>query len=178
MAKRTGTAGFFRNVTDGLQTNALSFPLGGLKNSIFFQNFSHICIFNLDQQKISSMKVGSYPDMPGAVNYPQACFKCIFQKIGKNQTHIYFVNRESGRQIKPQRKWNVFPSGKCIVVPCYTVCSLIFTQMHIKIGDFADGAGKIFFEFWKILFFCQSGNLVQVVAHIMPCLSHFFNGSF
>ena len=66
MAKRTGTAGFFRNVTDGLQTNAFSFPLGGLKNSIFFQNFSHICIFNLDQQKISGMKVGSYPDMPGA----------------------------------------------------------------------------------------------------------------
>ena len=117
----------------------------------------------------------------GAVNYPQACFKCIFQKIGKNQPHIStFVNRESGRQIKPQRKWNVFPRLARIVVPCYTVRVPRFshTNAYQNRGFCRDGASKIFFEFWKILFFCQSGNLVQVVAHIMPRLSHFFNGSF
>ena len=46
-------------------------------------------------------------------------------------------------------KMNVFPSGKCIVVPCYTVCSLIFTQMHIKIGNFADGARRYSLSFGR-----------------------------
>ena len=59
-----------------------------------------------------------------------------------------------------------------------TVRCTVFAEIHIQIRDPGDRFCKVGFQAVQISCFCQCGDLIQLVAHIVPRLPGFFNGGF
>ena len=73
-------------------------------------------------------------------------------------------------------KRNVFSFCKGGIISENTVNSLIFTEMQVKVRDFSGCSGEIFFNFFHVTLFCQSGQSDKMMADIVTRLSCFFNG--
>ena len=86
-------------MTDGLKSDAVSFSLGGLKDTTFFADDSVIGVFNLNQCQTVAMQIGGQFDPASGRRGAQAGFQRIFQQIRENQTQIDFVYRKTFRQI-------------------------------------------------------------------------------
>ena len=86
IGNRTHPAGFFCDVTDGLKSDAVSFSLGGLKDTTFFADDSVIGVFNLNQCQTVAMQIGGQFDPASGRRGAQAGFQRIFQQIRENQT--------------------------------------------------------------------------------------------
>ena len=85
IGNRTRPAGFFCDVTDGLKPDAVSFSLGGLKDTAFFTDDSVIGILNLNQCQTVAMQIGCQFDPASGRRSAQAGFQGIFQQIRENQ---------------------------------------------------------------------------------------------
>ena len=99
------------------------------------------------------MQVSSYGDSPSCRIGLQAGLDSIFQKIGKNDTEIHFVNSDLCRQIQSGKKRNLISCGKGRIIAYDAVSSLIFAKVQILTGDFTDSTGNIVFYFLKISLF-------------------------
>ena len=86
IGNRTHPAGFFCDVTDRLKSDAVSFSLGGLKDTTFFADDSVIGVFNLNQCQTVAMQIGCQFDPASGRRSAQAGFQRIFQQIRENQT--------------------------------------------------------------------------------------------
>lgn len=61
--KGTGAVGFFSNMADGLDTDAVSAPFGRLEYPVFFSDFSVKSIFNLNQKQAIGVHIDLYSDL-------------------------------------------------------------------------------------------------------------------
>ena len=84
-------------MTDGLEPDTVSFSLGGQKYPVFFPDNSIIRVLNLNQCQTVAMQIGGQLDSASGRCSAQAGFQGILQQIGKNQTQIDFVYRETFR---------------------------------------------------------------------------------
>ena len=73
-------------MADGLDTNTVSFSLGGQKYPVFFPDNSVIGVFNLNQCQTVAMQIGCQFDPASGRRSAQAGFQRIFQQIRENQT--------------------------------------------------------------------------------------------
>ena len=152
-------ARFFCDVTDGLKSDAVSFSLGGLKDTTFFADDSVIGVFNLNQCQTVAMQIGGQLDSASGRCSMQAGFQRILQQIREDQAKIDLVYRKTFRKIEPHGKWDLLPLRKCAVIPDHAVCRPVFTEMQLQTRDSGNCAGKIGFDLFKIPFFCKGSEL-------------------
>ena len=94
IGNRTCPAGFFCDMADGLDSDAVSLALGRAENSAIFVDFTVKGVFYFDQKKPLGMDIRGDPDLaPGGCG-AQAGFECVFQKIRQHQTQIDLVHRK------------------------------------------------------------------------------------
>ena len=159
IGNRTHPAGFFCDVTDGLKSDAVSFSLGGLKDTTFFADDSVIGVFNLNQCQTVAMQIGCQFDPASGRRSTQAGFQRILQQIRENQTQIDFVYRKTFRQINLHGIRDILPFGKRAVIPDHAVCRPVFAEMHFKTWNSGNRTGEIGFDLFKISFFCKGSEL-------------------
>ena len=119
-------------MADGLDTNTVSFSLGGQEYPVFFPDNSIIRVFNLNQCQTVAMQIGGQLNSASGRCSAQAGFQRIFQQIRENQTQIDFVYRKTFRQINLHGKWDLLPLRKCTVIPDHAVCRPVFTEMQLQ----------------------------------------------
>ena len=119
-------------MADGLDTNTVSFSLGGQKYPVFFPDNSIIRVFNLNQCQTVAMQIGCQFDPASGGRGAQAGFQRILQQIGKDQTQLNLVYRKTFRQIELHGKWDLLPLRKCAVIPDHAVCRPVFTEMQLQ----------------------------------------------
>ena len=119
-------------MADGLDTNTVSFSLGGQKYPVFFPDNSIIRVFNLNQRQTVAMQIGGQLDSASGRCSTQAGFQRIFQQIREDQTQIDLVYRKTFRQIELHGKWDLLPLRKCAVIPNHAVCRPVFTEMQLQ----------------------------------------------
>ena len=159
IGNRTHPARFFCDVTDGLKSDAVSFSLGGLKDTTFFADDSVIGVFNLNQCQTVAMQIGGQLDSASGRCSTQAGFQRILQQIRENQAQIDLVYRKTFRQIELHGKWDLLPLRKCAVIPDHAVCRPVFTEMQLQTRNSGNCAGEIGFDLFKISFFCKGSEL-------------------
>ena len=67
--------------------------------------------------------------------------------------------------------------GQLAVITCYTVSCAVFTEMHVKAGNPAACQGKVLSDAFQIAVFCHCRELVEMVTHIVSCMTGLFDGS-
>ena len=67
---------------------------------------------------------------------------------------------------------------KGTVIAYNTVRRPVFAKAHIQLRDAGDGFCKISLQTVQISRFSQRGELIHLVAHIVPCLPGFLDGGF
>ena len=137
--KAAGTVVFLRKAAYGLDSDAISRTLGGLKNTIFLFDFAVKGIFHLDQKKTVILKINRCIDFSSGRLCPLTCLDGIFQKIGKDETHVNFIDANLRRNICLSMKGDGLTFCKGRIVAQYAVSSLIFTKMKLLAWNFADG---------------------------------------
>ena len=146
-------------MADGLDTNTVSFSLGGQKYPVFFPDNSVIGVFNLNQCQTVAMQIGGQLDSASGRCSMQAGFQRILQQIREDQAKIDLVYRKTFRKIEPHGKWDLLPLRKCAVIPDHAVCRPVFAEMHFKTWNSGNRTGEIGFDLFKIPFFCKGGEL-------------------
>ena len=119
-------------MADGLDTNTVSFSLGGQKYPVFFPDNSIIRVFNLNQCQTVSMQIGGQLDSASGRCSTQAGFQRILQQIRENQTQIDFVYRKTFWQINLHGIRDILAFGKRAVIPNHAVCRPVFTEMQLQ----------------------------------------------
>ena len=71
---------------------------------------------------------------------------------------------------------DAFPLGQRTVIAQHTVGGAVGAKAHVQVRDLARGTGQIGFNAVQVALLGQHRKLVEVVAHIMPCLARFLNG--
>ena len=87
----THPTGFFCDMADGLDTNTISFSLGGQKYPVFFPDNSIIRVLNLNQDQTVAMQIGGQRDSASGRCSTQAGFQRILQQIREDQAQIDLV---------------------------------------------------------------------------------------
>lgn len=87
-------------MADGLDTDTVSFSLGGQKYPVFFPDNSIIRVLNLNQCQTVSMQIGGQLDSAFGRCSTQAGFQRIFQQIREDQAQIDLVYWKTFRQIE------------------------------------------------------------------------------
>lgn len=99
------------------------------------------------------------------------CLDGIFQQIGKHKAQINLIYGKISRQGNQCMKRNVFSFCNGGIISENTVNSLIFTEMQVIVRDFAGCSREIFFNFFYVTLFCQSGQTDKMMADIdVPAL--------
>ena len=178
IGKRTCTAAFFCNMLDRLDADAVSLSFGGLKNTVLLPDFAVIGILNFDQKQPPGMQVCSDFDLPSVWCSTDTGFERIFQQVGQDQTHVDLIDRKSLRQIELCTKGNAFALCQGTIIADDAICCAVFAEVYTEIRDAGNGFFKVAFESLHIAGLSQCGNLIQLMAHIMPRLPHFFDGGF
>ena len=119
-------------MADGLDTNTVSFSLGGQKYPVFFPDNSIIRVFNLNQRQTVAMQIGGQFDPASGRRGAQAGFQRILQQIREDQAQIDLVYWKTIRQIELYGKWDLLPLRKCAVIPDHAVCRPVFTEMQLQ----------------------------------------------
>ena len=104
------------------------------------------------------------------------CLYGIFQQIGEHKAQIYLIYGKISRQGNHCMKRNSFSFCNGGIISENTVNSLIFTEMQVIVRDFFGCSGEIFFNFFHVTLFCQSGQPDKMMADIVMGLSCFFDG--
>ena len=78
-------------MADGLDTNTVSFSLGGQKYPVFFPDNSVIGVFNLNQDQTVAVQIGGQRDSASGRCSTQAGFQRILQQIREDQAQIDLV---------------------------------------------------------------------------------------
>ena len=159
IGNRTHPARFFCDVTDGLKSDAVSFSLGGLKDTTFFADDSVIGVFNLNQCQTVAMQIDCQFDPASGRCSTQAGFQRILQQIREDQAQIDLVYRKTFRQIELHGKWDLLPLRKCAVLPDHAVCRPVFAEVQLQTRNSGNCAGEIGFDLFKIPFFCKGSEL-------------------
>ena len=159
-----------------LDADAVPGAFGGLENGIFLLDFSIEGVLDLNEKKMRMVKADHYVDFPPGNIRLLAGFQSIFQKVGEDEAKIDLVDGKPGRQIDFGLEGNIFPLCQGGIVAEHTVHCLIFTEMKIRVGNFAGCVGKVFLDLFQIAVFCQGRQLKKMVADIVPCLTGFLNG--
>ena len=115
-------------------------------------------------------------DLPPARCGAKACLQRIFQQVGKHETHIDLVNRQCFRQVESGAEGDLIALCHGAVIADNTVSRTVFTEAHIKIRNAGDGFCKVAFQVLQVTCLGQRRNLIELVAHIVPCLPRFLDG--
>ena len=91
---------------------------------------------------------------------------------------IDLVHRKRLRQVELGTEGNTLALCKGAVIADNAVRRTVLAETHIQIRDPGDGFCKVSFQAIQIACFGQRGDLIQLVAHIVPRLPGFFNGGF
>ena len=119
-------------MADGLDSNTVSFSLGGQKYLVFFPDNSIIRVLNLNQCQTVAMQIGGQLDSASGRCSTQAGFQRILQQIREDQAQIDLVYRKTFRQIELHGKWDLLPLRKCAVIADHAVCRPVFTEMQLQ----------------------------------------------
>ena len=163
---------------DRLDADAVSLSFGGLKNTVLLPDFAVIGILNFDQKQPPGMQVCSDFDLPSVWCSTDTGFERIFQQVGQDQTHVDLIDRKSLRQIELCTKGNAFALCQGTIIADDAICCAVFAEVYTEIRDAGNGFFKVAFQSLHIAGLSQCGNLIQLMAHIMPRLPHFFDGGF
>ena len=174
--KTACTAVFVDNVADRFDSYAVSGVFGGLENIVFLLYFAIEGILRMDQKEMIMVGINFHINLSAGGYCFHACLDGIFQQIGEHKAQIDLIYGKISRQGNHCMKRNVFSLGKGGIIYENTVNSLIFTEMQIIVRDFAGCSREIFFNFFYVTLFCQSGQTDKMMADIVTCLPCFFNG--
>ena len=174
--KTACTAVFVDNVADRFDSYAVSGVFGGLENIVFLLYFAIEGILHMDQKEMIMVGINFHINLSAGGYCFHACLDGIFQQIGEHKAQIDLIYGKISRQGNHCMKRNVFSLGKGGIISENTVNSLIFTEMQIIVRDFAGCSREIFFNFFYVTLFCQSGQTDKMMADIVTCLPCFFNG--
>lgn len=125
----------FCDAADGLDTDAVSFVLGGLKNAVLFLDAAVIGVFNLDEQQTVGMQIDLRPDLPPGGGGAQAGFQRVFQQVGQRNAHVDFIYRDLHGQVGLRLEGDAFALGKGAIIADNAVRGAVFTKMHIQIWN-------------------------------------------
>ena len=163
---------------DRRAADAISLSFGGLENTVLLPDFAVIGILNFDQKQPLGMQICSNFDLPPVLRSTDTGFKRIFQQVGQDQTHVDLIDWKNLRQIELCAKGNVFALCHGTIIADDAICCTVFAEVYTEIWDTGNVFFKVAFQSLQIAGLSQRGNLIQLMAHIMPRLPHFFDGSF
>ena len=178
VGERAGTAVFFHDVPDGLDTNTASSSFGRLEYSVFFSDLSVKGVFDLEQKQALCVKIGRCLDSPTGGRGTQAGFQRVFQQIGKYQIHVDLIDREFFRQINLCAERNAVPLCQRAIIADHTVRCPVFAKTHLQLRNSGNSPGQVGFQFFPIAVFSKRRKLIQLMPKIVPRLPRFFNGGF